>query len=129
MTEILMLAYDYVDEIKASNEYQRLLWLNDNLTKLYQEEIKAFKTIEKAYNEVMEIGIHHPDFKKVSSSFVEVKKNLYEKSEVKEYLALDRKIEVKMNQLLEKISTNISTNIPIKNEFGFFKGGGSCNGC
>lgn len=129
MTNILMLSYDYIDEIKASKDYQRLIWLNKNIEQLYREEIKKFKAKEIEYNDVIAIGTYHPDFKKVSKEFAEIKKNLYEKPEVKEYFTLDKKIELEINNFLNKIVSNISKNIPVQNEFGFFKGGGSCNGC
>lgn len=129
MTNILMLSYDYIDEIKASNDYLRLVWLNNNIEKLYQQEVLKFKKMEEKYNEVMEIGVYHPNFKEVSNEFAVVKKNLYEKAEVKEYFDLDKQIEFKINNLLNKVAEHVSKNIPVQNEFGFFKGGGSCNGC
>lgn len=129
MTEILMLAYDYVEDIKKTNEYKKLVWLNENLDNLYHDEIKIFKAKQKEYNDVLEIGIYHPDFKRVTAEFSKIKQTLYEKENVKEYLELDRKIELEVNTILESISKSISNNIPVTNKFGFIKGGGSCNGC
>ncbi len=129
MTNILMLSYDYVDEIRSSKEYQRLVLLNNEIEVLYPNEIKDFKAKELLYNDVMAIGTYHPDFKITTKQFAEIKQRLYEKPEVKEYFELDKQIGFKINDVLNKVTSNVSKNIPVQNEFGFLKGGGSCNGC
>lgn len=129
MTDILMSAYDYVDELRLDNDYQRLLVvnkiINEQPTKLYQR----FVNEKKKYEEVMEYGYHHPDFKETSASFSKIKNELYETDLIKEYLMLSKLIENKVTKLCNQMAQAISENIPIQNELGIFGIGGSCSGC
>lgn len=129
MTEFIELAYDYLDLLKENPNYIKLVSLNREVNLKYELEFNEFKTISKRFDEVMEIGTYHPDFRDVSKEFSRVKANLYEKPLIKEYLLLDKKIEQMINELLSEIAMAISPNILVKDQFGFIKGGGSCEGC
>jgi cell fate (sporulation/competence/biofilm development) regulator YlbF (YheA/YmcA/DUF963 family) len=80
------------------------------------------------YDEVLEQGgSYHPDYKQTLRQLSEAKKDLYEKDAVKNYIALEKAFELKINTILRDITESISTHIKTPNELGLFKKeGGGC---
>lgn len=129
MTNITMLAYDYLDELRKDKQYQQLLLLNNKINSGFCNEIKVFNKAKKKYEDVIQYGTYHPDFSEVTKEFSKRKMELYNLKEVKEYININNEIEKKVNSLLTTLAQSISTNIPVENELGLFSIGGSCSGC
>ncbi|MDY0277501.1 MAG: YlbF family regulator [Acholeplasma sp.] len=126
MTEILMLAYDYLDQLKASDEYHEYLILSKVIDDKYHDEVLKVNEIKEMFDEVSEYGKYHPEYKNISEKFSNAKKELFSYQDIKRYLELNRMLEERINDLLREVSFNISENIPVFNKFGFItsKGGG-----
>lgn len=106
------LALEYVNNIKNTKEFQRLIELKNIINKKYSLLIISFKTAEAEYIEAKERPeIFNLDEKKYA--FIEAKTKLYSKEEVKEYFILESKIneelENDMNTLKESISNKFKT--------------------
>lgn len=128
MTDIILQAYNVVDEIVKDPDVITLKTLNKAIDAKFPNEIAAFTKAKKAYSDVMSTGgNYHPDFKKVTLELSETKSELYQKPEVSEYLKLEKKVETKLNDLLKEMTQCISSHIPTPNALGIVKKGGSCH--
>ena len=128
MTDIIIQAYNVVDEIVKDPDVITLKKMNQTIDKIYPSEIRNFEQAKIAYADVMATGGHyHPDFKEVSQRLSETKTLLYEKPEVKTYIMLEKKVETKLNELLKEMTKRISSHIPTPNAIGIVKKGGSCH--
>ncbi len=128
MTDIILQAYNVVDEIVKDPEVIALKKLNKTIDKKFKSEIKAFSDAKEVYSDVMSTGGHyHPDFKAVTVKLSKAKLELYEKPEVSEYLKLEKKVETKLNDMLKKMTERISSHIPTPNAIGMVKKGGACH--
>ncbi|VEU81222.1 YlbF family regulator [Haploplasma axanthum] len=130
MTDLLLLAYDYVDEFKNKDYYQEYISLSKMIDDKYYDDLIKVNKIKEEYDAVLEYGRYHPDFKDVTKKYSEAKKKLFEIDDIKRYFELDRIIEEEINEFLNKVTSSISENIPVFNKFGFItkKGGSSCSG-
>ncbi len=86
--DLYNLAYDISDEWKQSQEYNAVC---ESLSKLKSNpdtmiKIKAFETTKAKYAQIEKCGKHHPDFKSISSSFIEAKSDLYSDSLYIQYI-------------------------------------------
>lgn len=128
MTDIIIKAYDVVDEILSDPSIKEIKILNQKIDQLYKEEIKAFNDAKIKYQTILdEGGTYHPDYKQSIKTLSETKKVLYEMPEVKKYLELELEFESKLNEFLNMISKTISDHVPAPNKFGMIKKGGSCH--
>jgi cell fate (sporulation/competence/biofilm development) regulator YlbF (YheA/YmcA/DUF963 family) len=128
MTDIIIKAYDVLDEILKDPSIKEIKNLNQKIDILYKKEIKEFSDAKIKYQTVFnEGGTYHPEYKESIKVLSETKKILYEIPEVKRYLELELEFEAKLNELLNKISKIISDHIPAANKFGMIKKGGSCH--
>lgn len=130
LTNILLSAYDYLDELRENPKYIEYIKLNKEIKTVFAEEFKELDNCKKAFEEVLEYGRNHPDFKKVSSEYSKISKELFSKPLLRKQLALNNEIESLINNFLNEIVSEISPNIPVLNELGIIsnKGGFSC-GC
>ncbi len=128
MTDIILQAYNVLDEIVKDPDVIALKKLNKEIDEKFSNEIKAFSEAKNVYDDVMSTGGHyHPDFKKVTLKLSEAKSTLYQKPEVSDYLKLEKKVETKLNDLLREMTNRISSHIPTPNAIGIVKKGGSCH--
>ena len=128
MTDIIIKAYDVVDEFIKDSSIILIKKLNKDIETLYQNEINAFNDAKIKYQNVLnEGGIYHPDYKETIKHLSETKKTLYEMPEVKKYVALEFELETKLNEFLNEVSKTISDHVPAPNKFGMIKKGGSCH--
>lgn len=118
--KIIEKTYDVVEEIKSTNEYQRLLELHREIAgdKEVQELISIFQKYNKKYEEVSKYGKYHPDIKKVQQEFSVAKENLYSNEVIKEYKKLENQIQKTLNHISKELATNISSKIKHPNELG-----------
>ncbi|MFA5471195.1 MAG: YlbF family regulator [Acholeplasmataceae bacterium] len=128
MTDIIIKAYDVLDEFLNDEKFPEIKKLHQTIDDLYETEIKAFDQAKEAYQKVMdEGGSYHPDYKDAVKHLSETKKHLYEQPEVKKYLALELELETELNEFLNTLSKTISDHVPAPNKFGMIKKGGSCH--
>ena len=128
MTDIILQAYRVVDELIQDPDIKMLKQLNQQIEHQYKHEIALFNEAKAVYNDVMNTGGHyHPDFKAASKKLAETKSTLYQKAEVAQYLALEKKVEMKLNELLKDMTDRISSFIPTPDALGIVKKGGHCH--
>lgn len=128
MTDIIIQAYQVLDEILKDENYVEMKTLNQRIIQIYEKEILAFNHAKEAYSQVMqEGGTYHPDFKKYSSLLSETKKKLYETEEMKRYVFLEKSLQTEINAFLADLTDVVSPHIKTPDVFGIIKKGGSCH--
>ncbi|MBU1093309.1 MAG: YlbF family regulator [Firmicutes bacterium] len=128
MTDMIMQAYNVLDEIKADPMYQSIKTFDRLITSKYKEEIKVFNEANKVYNQVMaEGGTYHPDFKEAVKTFSQAKSNLYQKQEVVQYFEMEKQFQEHLNDFLTQLSQAVSNHIKTPNKMGIVTKGGSCH--
>ena len=128
MTDIIMQAYEVLDEIKSGTKFQTMKELNQKIGLLYQQEVKDFQKAKQHYDVIMqEGGTYHPDFKAAIKVFSEAKANLYQKEEVVQYFAIEKELQEEINEFLKEMTSNISSHIKTPNKLGIVQKGGSCH--
>ena len=103
---------DYVNEIKNSEEFRKLIRLKEIIDSKYKDLIIKFKTCESLYLEAKERNYLDDS---IINNFVEAKKNLYSKDEVKNYFILENKLDEKLNNDFNEIKENISNKFSLNN--------------
>jgi len=129
MTEIIMQAYEVLDELKKDKRILEIKQIDQYIIHHYSQEIEHFQKTKIEYDHIMKEGGHyHPDFKKVVKTYSEAKKVLYEKEEVKRYFELEKMIQDEMNEFIQQLAQSVSPHIKTPNKLGIVsKGGGSCH--
>lgn len=130
MTDLLLLAYDYLDYLRSLDNYQTYLKLNKSIKETYKSEFEELNKAKTSFEAVLEVGRHHPDFKDVSKTYSNLSKELYSKPDLLKQVKINQELESRVNTFLKDLTNLISKNIPILNELGIItnKGGVSC-GC
>ncbi|MCF7930415.1 MAG: YlbF family regulator [Acholeplasmataceae bacterium] len=128
MTDIIMQAYQVLDEIKNDPMYQAIKSFDQMIIRLYQDEITKFQEAKKAYDQIMnEGGTYHPDYKETIKLFSQAKSELYQKPEVVTYFELERQFQDELNAFLTDLSRSVSNHITTPNKLGIVTKGGSCH--
>jgi len=128
MTEIIIQAYQVLDEILKDEHYIEMKRLNQSIIKKYENEISAFNEAKDLYSQVMqEGGTYHPDFKRVSNLLSETKRKLYETDDMKRYVLLEKSLQTEINTFLAELTEYISPHMKTPDVFGIIKKGGSCH--
>lgn len=129
MTDIILQAYEVLDEIKRDPRYQEIKHIDQMILQFFQDEINHFRKAKEHYDEIMAQGGHyHPDFKEAVKVFSEAKNTLYSKEEIKRYFQLEKEIQDEINAFLSELSQSVSSHIKTPNKLGIVsKGGGSCH--
>ncbi len=97
---------EYIDEIKNTDYFKRLLELKEIIDSSYKSEILAFKTAEERYLEASKYPNQY-DMDSIKINLINAKKNLYSKSEVKEYFDLENKLQNILNDDFNRIKNSI----------------------
>lgn len=128
MTDMIMQAYNVLDELKNDPKYVLMKELDQKIGELYPNEIKAFHESKKLYDDVMATGgTYHLDFKEAVKSFGEAKQNLYSKPEVSLYFQTEKSFQDEMNEFLKEMTDAVSSHIKTPNKLGIVQKGGSCH--
>jgi cell fate (sporulation/competence/biofilm development) regulator YlbF (YheA/YmcA/DUF963 family) len=128
MTELIMQAYQVLDEIREDSQYKEIKFLDQKMLELYPNEIKTFQEAKMKYEKVMsEGGSYHPDFKETVQKFGETKMALYSKIEVKRYFEVEKAFQDELNQFLFEMTQAVSSHIQTPDKLGIIKKGGSCH--
>ena len=128
--EIFTLAYELVDEIKASDTY-RAYRRADQAARESEEVQKlsrAFKETEELYNDAKQYGKHHPDLKKRQTDFQEAKKALYSHPLVKDQKEKERALQTMLDEIGRRLADTVSPRLKFQSGAGLPSiGGGTCN--
>jgi len=128
MTDIIMQAYQVLDEIKEDPKYIEIKYLDQKMLELYAKEIEVFQDAKVKYDQVMsEGGSYHPDFKETIQKFSESKTALYSQTEVKRYFEVEKEFQDELNAFLFEMTQAVSSHIQTPNKLGIVKKGGSCH--
>lgn len=100
ISDILFEILNISEKIKKSNDFKRLKYLKKEINNKYKKEILNFKTCQSLYIDYKNKNILTDN---IISNFINSKKLLYNKIEVKKYFKLEEKIETKINNILEEI--------------------------
>lgn len=118
--KLINLAYELSDEIKNSNEYQKLIKLKKIIDT--DQDIKTlisdFNKIKIKYEEVRKYGKYHPNLKDVQLQLQAIKEQVFEHPVIKEYKQLEKHLQKVLDQVSKEIATSVSNNIKHPNEVG-----------
>ena len=103
------LSEKYFNELKNTNEFKRLLELKQIIDLKYKKEIYEFKRIEELYIESKN-NKYYPGKDDIRSQYMNAKKDLYNKEEVKDYLS----IQAQLDEILDKDFKEIKKSISIE---------------
>lgn len=98
---------EYIEELINNPDFIKLKELKKLIDSKYKNEIIAFKTAESLYIEATKYGKNHPNLHEYQINFMKAKSKLYSLNEVKEYLALERKIGNDINDDIKKLKDSI----------------------
>ena len=128
MTEIIMQAYNVLDELKTDPLFIQMKELDQKIASLYQKEIQAFTKAKEVYEDVMTTGgSYHPDYKDAIRKLAETKSELYRKPEVMQYVQTEKAFQDMINEFLQQMTSMVSTHIKTPNKLGIVQKGGSCH--
>ncbi len=128
MTEIIMQAYNVLDELKTDPLFIQMKELDQQIASLYQNEIQAFTKAKEVYEDVMTTGgSYHPDYKNAIRKLSETKSDLYGKPEVMQYVQTEKAFQDMINEFLQQMTSMVSTHIKTPNKLGIVQKGGSCH--
>ena len=100
------LANKYIEELKSTTEFKRLLELKKIIDDKYKLLIVSLRTKESYYLESLDK--EYLDKDKCLNEYKEAKAKLYSKEEVKEYLLLERQISNMISNDFNEIKESIS---------------------
>jgi cell fate (sporulation/competence/biofilm development) regulator YlbF (YheA/YmcA/DUF963 family) len=128
MTDIIMQAYQVLDELKIDTNYLLMKSLDKEISSRYPKEIEAFQKAKKIYEDVLETGgTYHPDYKEAVKKLSLTKAELYQKAEVKKYLEAEKSFQDMINTFLNEMTQSVSSHIKTPNKLGIVQKGGSCH--
>ncbi len=128
MTEMILQAYNVLDEILADPMYLEIKRLDHYIGAHFQNEVETLRKTKSQYDLVMsEGGSYHPDFKATVKAYSEAKIILYSKEEVKKYFELEKEFQDQINDFLAELTQTVSSHIKTPNKLGIIAKGGSCH--
>lgn len=129
MTDIIIKAYDVLEEFKSDALYQKLKHVKKQLEQNHFKDIEAFNLAKANYDLILsEGGTYHPSYKDAVKALSEAKSRLYAHPLIEEYKALEKAFELMLNAFIQSFTKHISDHIQTPNQLGFFtKQGGGCH--
>lgn len=128
MTDIIIQAYQVLDELKQDTNYLLMKSLDKEIASCYSKEIGAFQTAKKIYEDVLSTGgTYHPDYKEAVKNLSLAKAELYQQDEVKRYLEAEKSFQEMLNTFLNEMTQSVSSHIKTPNKLGIVQKGGSCH--
>ena len=117
--DLILKLEELLEEIKTWPEIVEIKRLETIIDKKYKQLINEFNEEKAKFEEVYQYGKHHPDYYQTLKSFGQIKENLYNKEEVKNYFLLTDQVRIKLQEIINTIATTISPT-------GFNKEGITC---
>lgn len=128
MTDIIIQAYQVLDELKQDPNYLLMKSLDQKIAVLYPHEIEAFQKAKQTYEDIMETGAnYHPDYKEAIKRLSDTKSELYQKEEVMGYFQAEKAFQDSVNVFLQEMTQTVSSHIKTPNKLGIVQKGGSCH--
>ena len=130
MTELMLLAYDYLDNLRSCEKYQKYIEVNKQVKEKHSADFSKLAETKKKFEEVLEYGNHHPDFREMAKKYSNMSKEVYSIPLIKQQMDQNKEFEARINKFVSELTGCISNHIPILNELGIVasKGGIMC-GC
>lgn len=118
--KLLESVYEFVDEIKSSDSYKRLLILKQTMEEDQELHLllTAFQKVKVNYDEVSKYGKYHPDLKRVRKELSDVKQQVFTHPVIVEYKVLEKEIQSILNNASKEIADAVSGKIKHPNELG-----------
>ncbi len=128
MTDIIIQAYQVLEEIKKSPHYHTINTLNQAIPEQHRDLVEAFQIAKQDYETIMaQGGRHHPDFKETVKRLSMAKTHLHQQDMVKRYLAAEQAFETEINTFLHALAGAVSPHIKTPDKWGIIHKGGSCH--
>lgn len=128
MTDIIIQAYQVLEEIKKSPHYHIIKTGNQTILDHHSDLVESFQKAKSDYERIMEQGgQHHPDFKDTVKRLSTAKTNLHQQETVRQYLAAEQSFEAEINAFLHALSRAVSPHIKTPDKWGIIHKGGSCH--
>jgi cell fate (sporulation/competence/biofilm development) regulator YlbF (YheA/YmcA/DUF963 family) len=119
-SKVLEKTYELVDEIKQTNQYIRLLELDQKIKSDPDLVIliQSFNEIKLKYEEVSQYGKYHPDLKRVKLELSKKKEEVFTNDIIKEYKQLEKDLQNRLDTISKEIANSVSSKIKHPNEIG-----------
>lgn len=119
-SKVLEKTYELVDEIKQTNQYIRLLELDQKIKSDPDLVIliQSFNKIKLKYEEVSQYGKYHPDLKRVKLELSKKKEEVFTNDIIKEYKQLEKDLQNRLDTISKEIANSVSSKIKHPNEIG-----------
>lgn len=111
----------YINEIKNSDDFLKLIELKKLIDKKYQSLIMSFNVKKDNYFKALENKKYYKDFDVIEKDYRDIKTELFSKEEVKEYINLENKLNNKLDDDFNKIKESISSKFGKSKRFNIFK--------
>lgn len=98
----------YLTKLENEKEFIELLALKKEIDKKYGSLIVSMKNLEAKYLEMKEYEKFRNDINEYKLAFINSKKLLYSKEEVKRYFYLERRIQNMINEDINDLKKSIS---------------------
>ncbi len=113
--DILEKTYVLSDKIKQLDLYKEVCALNNQIEEELKDELKAFVDAKEKYYEALKYGSYHPSLDEYTKELSRTKAILYSKEIVKEYNIKYNELQKVLNDILDKIKTNMSNKFELTN--------------
>lgn len=115
MAEIILEAYQLVDEIKQSPEVQEYLARKREMEESPEASklIAEFQRVKELYEETRRFGIFHPDYHQVREKVKTIQKNMLEQKEIQAFKQAETKLDVMLYEISKMIAKAISPSIKV----------------
>ncbi len=113
--DILEKTYVLSDKIKQLDLYKEVCALNNQIEEELKDELKDFVDAKEKYYEALKYGSYHPSLDEYAKELSRTKAILYSKEIVKEYNIKYNELQKVLNDILDKIKTNMSNKFELTN--------------
>ena len=100
---------EYINEIKNSDDFKKLIELKKLIDSKYQSLIMSFNVKRDNYFEAEKNKNYYKDFDLIKKEYIDIKTQLFSKEEVKEYINLENKINNRLDEDFNKVKESISS--------------------
>ena len=100
---------EYINEIKNSDDFKKLIELKKLIDSKYQSLIMSFNVKRDNYFEAEKNKNYYQDFDLIKKEYIDIKTQLFSKEEVKEYINLENKINNRLDEDFNMVKESISS--------------------
>ena len=107
---IINATYEFVDEIKNSDEYKAFKEIEKSIFDLHKPLVDKFKIAKDKFEEAQKYGDSYPGYKELAFNLSQIKMELYSTKEMKKYLELKKIIQNKLDELSFELNNIVKKN-------------------